>query len=159
MADPDPPGFAARGQTPSHDIAASVDAVVAAAGCVDLPGGLLDRPALDETRRVEAAVRPVPAGIEGAARSDRQVLAGGDDVADVGAGVSLAELATHQSADLAIGLVRAEAGIDVMKTRDDLTNDLVSHQRRLKLDADGRPHHVLDPAQAAGDLRAHPRPA
>ena len=88
-----------------------------------------------------------------------QVVTGGEDMADVEAGVLFAELAAHQPADLAVRFVGAEPGIDVMKTVDDFLDDLLRHEGRLDHDADGRAHDVLDPAQPADDRDAHPRPA
>ena len=91
MADPDPPRPPGLRLAAGDDVATGVDPVVATAGAVDQPGGLLDRPALDEPRRVEPAVRPVMPRVERAAGRDREVIAGGQDMADVEARVLLGQ--------------------------------------------------------------------
>src|SRR6478736_2599119 len=123
MPDPHPPRPPGFGLAARHDVPARVDPVVAPAGRVDQPRRFLDRPALDEPGRVEQAVRAVTTRIEGAAGHDRKVVAGGQDVTDVEAARLDGKLAVREPADLAVGAVHAEPGVDVTELLDDLVED------------------------------------
>ena len=105
------------------------------------------------------AVRPMAAGIEGAARRDREVVAGGQDVADVQAAVALDQFAPGKSADLAARLVGAEAGVDVAQLGDDGVEDLGRDERFVDVDRDDRAHDRLDPSLGRRvELGRHVRP-
>ena len=97
--------------------------------------------------------------IEGTAGHDRQVVAGGQDVADVEAARLDGKLAVREPADLTVGAVHAEPGVDVAKLLDDLVEDDRLDQRRADIDADRRPHDGFDPAHRARPGGDHPRPA
>ena len=156
VTDADAPRSAGRALATRHDVAAGVDPVVSGAGGVERPGRLLDRPAFDVARRVELSVRSVAARVEGAAGDDREVLAGGEDMADVEARVLLAQLAPHQPADLAVRLVGAEARVDVVELGDDVVDDPGRDERWLDLDAHDRPHDGLDPPHRLPGEGRHP---
>ena len=160
MPDPDPPRPPGFGLASGHDVAAAVDPVVAPAGAVDPPGGLLERPALDEAGRIEPPIGAVVPGIEGAAGDDREVVARRQHVADIEAGVLLTELAAGHAADLAVGSIGAEAGVDIVELGEDLVDDVLGHERRPDVQADGRAHDVMD-APLRHDLRhgGHHNPA
>src|SRR5436190_3485299 len=159
MTDADPPRPAVLGKPAGHDVAAGVDPVVAAAGAIDQPGGFLDRPALDVARRIQAPISSMVARVERAVGGDGKVIAGSQNVAEIGAGVCLHERAVGQSADLAVGAVGAEPGVRVVEPLDHLVEDGLGDEGRLDADADCRPHHGFDATKLAGRRRAHPTPA
>ena len=86
-------------------------------------------------------------GIEGAAGDGRQVVAGGENVADVETAVLGADLTARQPADFAVGPVGAEPGVDVAELLGDLVEDRGPDERRPNIDADRRSHDGFDPAQ------------
>ncbi len=65
----------------------------------------------------------MPTGIEGAVRDDRQVIADGQDLAEIEAGIGLVELTSSQPADVTVGLVPTEAGIDIPELIEDRVKD------------------------------------
>ena len=161
MTDPDPPWAPAVGMTAGDDVAARVDPVVASAGAVEEPGGLLDGPPLHVPGRVEdgSAIGAPAVGVEGATRRLREVVAGGQDVADVETARLLADLAAPEPADLAVGSERAEPRLDVAKLVEHLVEDVRRDDRCPHVDADGGPHDRLDAAHPLEfERQGQPRP-
>ena len=122
------------------DVAARVDGVAAQAALVEDRCRAVDRPALDEPRRIEQAAC---ARVEVAVGLPVQLLAAREHVADVGLRVVQRELVAREPADLASVLVRAEHLVDeaepVEHALDRLGRVAVAH-----LNHDGHPHRVLD---------------
>ena len=105
--------------------------------------GPVDRPALDQARGIEKSVGAVAADVEGALAAHPHRLTGIDDLADVGVGVGLTQLAPRHPAHLAVRLVQAEAGVDLAEPGEDLVDQSVPIAAIHQLDADGRAHDVL----------------
>src|SRR3954451_17001423 len=145
--------------TADDDVPAGIDPVVPAARGVDQPGSLLDGPSLDESGRIEAAVGPVTAGIEGAAGHGRKMVAGGHHVPNVQTARRDVDLSSREPADLAVRAIGAEPGVDVAQLLHDLVEDRGFDQRLADVDADGRPHDGFDAAQRPRPRDDHPRPA
>ncbi len=87
------------------------------------------------------------------------MVAGGQDETDVETACLELDLAAGQPADLAVLAVRAEPCVDVAELLDDLVEDDRFDERRADVDADGRAHDRLDPAQCRRPDRDHPTPA
>src|SRR5476651_1015531 len=105
---------ALRLRLPAQDhVSAGVDRVVARAGRLQDERRLLDRPALDVARRIEAAEEARAANVEEAVAFPAERLTAGQDKPDVGRAIVGCELTPGQAADLAAGPVRTEPGINV----------------------------------------------
>ena len=159
MADADAPAVAGGRLAARDHVAAGVDQVVARPGVVEPPGGFLDRPALDVARWIEAPVAARPAGIERAAAVAAQLLADREHVPDVGAGRGRVELAAGQPADLAVGAVGAEAGVDVVEVPEDRIDGVGRDVLVAQVEADDRAHDLLDPPGHEGQIPAWSRAA
>src|SRR3954468_7759155 len=145
--------------TADDDVPAGIDPVVPAARGVDQPGGLLDRPALDESGRVAAAISAVTAGIEGTAGHGRKVVAGSHHVPNVQTARLQVDLSSREPADLAVRAIGAEPGVDVAQLLHHLVEDRRFDQRLADVDADGRAHEGFDAAHRPRPRDDHPRPA
>ena len=145
VTDADPPGPTGCRVPADDDVAARVDAVVRDVRIIEDPCRLLDRPALDVGRRIETAWGRLTSRIERAMAGHREVVARGQHMADVRAGVGVIEVSTGKSPDLAVLAVGAEPGVDVPKVREDLVDLAIGRAVAAHLDADGGPHHRFDP--------------
>jgi hypothetical protein len=113
VSDADPPGGPRRSLAADDDVAAAVDAVVPGSGGLEDLAGILERPTLDQTGRVQAAIRAVRPDVEVALARVTDLLAEIEDGAQIGAAVVLEISPRLRSADFALGLVRAEAQVDI----------------------------------------------
>ena len=130
------------------DVAAGVDRVVPQAVPVEQLAAAVDRPALDETGRVDARQR-LEARVEVTAGLLAQLVATGEDGPHVAMALGDRELAAVQAADLAARLVRREALVDLAEPGEQPLErpgvGVVAH-----VDDDRHAHDLLD-APGAGE--------
>ena len=64
--------------------------------------------------------------------------------------ISLDQGPVADPADLAVGPVRAEPGVDLVQPRDDVVEEAVRHGAGAQVERDDRAHHGLDVGATAG---------
>jgi hypothetical protein len=155
MLDADPPVELGHGPSAEANVTAGVDGEVPQIRPVEHVRGAIDRPALDEPGRVEHArcVR-----IEVPARLVAQLLAALQDPADIRMRVVERQLATVETADLAVVPVRAERRVDPAEPVEHLVERADIRVVVTDVDQDRHAHDVLDSVDARNRGRcAHPR--
>jgi len=138
MADADPPAAPGRRPAARDHVAAGVDAEARRAGGREPGGGAVDRPALDEPRRVEPAGGPDG---EEAARAALEREAAREDLVDLGRAVGEPDLAAVEAADGAVRAVGAERRVDLAQPGE---RGLDVDARAADVDADRHAHDVTD---------------
>ncbi len=158
VLDADPPRQRV-GPGADGDVAARVDADVAAEAGREVLGGTLHRPALDQPGRVEAAPpgQRLPGQVERVERpagQDAGRLAQRDHLGHQRVRVLDAQLAAVDPADLAVRPVGREQHVDgpqlVVRRLDPGLRRGDAAPPAAEVDADGHPHHLLDPGAAGG---------
>ena len=127
------------GAPADEHVTAGVDGVVVQSGLVEDRGGTVDRPALDEARRVQRH----SADVEVATRLPAELIATFEHFAHLRIRIRKGKLAAVEAADLTVLLVGAERGVDptqpVEHPREDRFVGLVAN-----VDDDRHAHDVLD---------------
>jgi hypothetical protein len=148
MLDPDPPAELWHGASRQTHVAARADGEVADPHIAKELSGPIDRPALDETGRIE---RPGCPRVEVTTRLVAHLLAAVQHPANLRERLRHHELASGQPADLAVVLVRAEGRVDPPEPGEHVLEpclvDVVTDVHH-----DRHPHHVLDATDAGQHL-------
>ena len=103
VANADPPRLPGLRPAADKDVAAGIDGVVSRSRRIEDPGCLLDRPALDDARWIEAAIGTVAADVEMAKAFEVQLLAEGHDPTQLQAALGDRQLSAPKAAHLAVG--------------------------------------------------------